>query len=370
MKILVTGGAGFIGSFIVDRLLQKGHEVRIFDNLDPQVHPNREKPTYLNKNVHFIFGDVLDYKALANAIQGIDVIFHKAAAVGVGQSQYQIKHYTDVNIGGTANLLDILANQKHTVQKLIVAASMSSYGEGLYVCSQCGKVRPPIRQEKQLLKKKWELYCPQCQTILIPSRIPETQTRHCQSMYAIGKMVQEEMVLNFGKTYELPTVALRYFNVYGPRQSLSNPYTGVAAIFMSRIKNHKSPVIYEDGLQTRDFISVHDIVEANMLAMEKKEANDEAFNVGTGQGLPVIEIAHILSELYGISVAPEVMFQFRKGDIRHCVADISKIQSYLGFHPKVSFKEGMKELIEYSRTCEAKDHFEQAAQELRSRGLV
>ncbi|MBI3019619.1 MAG: SDR family NAD(P)-dependent oxidoreductase [Deltaproteobacteria bacterium] len=370
MKILVTGGAGFIGSFLVDRLVRDGHEVRVYDNLDPQVHLHQKKPSYLSPEVEFIQGDVRDVDRLAKALEGIEIIFHEAAAVGVGQSQYQIKHYMDVNTGGTANLLDILANRKHRVQKMMVAASMSSYGEGCYRCARCGVMRPPVRTEEQLTKKEWELHCPQCQNVLTPLPIPETAERHCQSIYALSKLDQEEMVLNFGKTYHLPTVALRYFNVYGPRQSLSNPYTGVAAIFMSRIKNNHSPVVYEDGLQTRDFISVHDIVEANILAMSKPEADDEAFNVGSGVPLMILDIAKVLIELYGSSVQTQVMDQFRKGDIRHCIADISKIKMKLGFSPKVSFQEGMKELIRYSQECEAVDLFDQASQELKARGLA
>lgn len=370
MKILVTGGAGFIGSFLVDRLIQEGHTVRVYDNLDPQVHLHQKKPSYVSQEAEFIQGDVRDYDALAKAIEGMEIIFHEAAAVGVGQSQYQIKHYMDVNTGGTANLLDILANRKHRVEKIMVAASMSSYGEGGYRCTQCGEVRPPVRSEKQLAKKHWELVCPQCQSVLMPIPIAETAERQCQSLYALSKMDQEEMVLNFAKTYHIPAVALRYFNVYGPRQSLSNPYTGVAAIFMSRIKNNHSPVVYEDGLQTRDFISVHDIVEANILAMSKKEADYDVFNVGSGQQLTILDIAQVLIQLYGSTLQPQVTEQFRKGDIRHCIADISKIKMTLNFKPKVSFQDGMKELIRYSQEVEAIDLFDKASQELRARGLA
>ncbi len=370
MKILVTGGAGFIASFLIDRLVKEGHEVRIFDNLDPQVHVDQKKPSYLNPNAEFILGDVRDREALSKAIQNCDVIFHEAAAVGVGQSQYQIKHYVDVNTGGTANLLDILANEKHRVQKLIVAASMSSYGEGLYQCKKCGLVRPPLRSSVQLEKRQWEMMCARCPVPLESIPIPETAERQCQSIYAITKMDQEEMVLNFGKTYGVPSVALRYFNAFGPRQSLSNPYTGVAAIFMSRIKNGKRPIVYEDGLQTRDFISVHDIVSANILAMNKNEANFEAFNVGRGIGLSVSEIAKVLAKLYESSIEPEITHQFRKGDIRHCIADTRKIQTHLGFKPQISFEDGMRELIDYAHQTTATDFFDQATQELRSRGLA
>ena len=281
MKVLVTGGAGFIGSFIVDELLRRGHQVRIFDNLDPQVHPNSTKPAYLNPEAEFIQGDVRNIDALRNAMQGQEVIFHEAAAVGMGQSQYQIKHYVDVNTGGTANLLDLLVNTNHSVQKVIVAASQSSYGEGMCKSPALGGVKPDFRREEQLKNGRWEHECPKTGSVMKPVPTPETASLDCRAIYAITKRDQEDMLLSIGSTYRIPCVALRYFNVYGPRQSLSNPYTGVLAIFMSRLANGKPPVIYEDGMQSRDFISVHDIVQANLLAMEK-EANYEVFNVGSG----------------------------------------------------------------------------------------
>lgn len=370
MKILVTGGAGFIGSFIVDRLVKDGHEVRIFDNLDPQVHPGSEPPDYLNGEAEFVRGDVRDREALEGALRDIEVVFHEAAAVGVGQSQYRISHYTDVNIGGTANLLDIIVNTENRVAKLIVPASMSSYGEGPYECPVHGKMTVTPRPEEQLKKGEWELKCPECGKELKPLPASEEHPFVCESIYAITKRVQEDMVLNIGKTYDLPVVSLRYFNVYGPRQSLSNPYTGVAAIFMSRIKNDHRPLIFEDGLQSRDFISVHDIVEANMLAWKKDEANYRAYNVGTGNSMPVLEIAKILNDLYGKEIEPEIAKKYRKGDIRHCFSDISRIKSELGFAPAVSFKEGMQELIEWSKTAESTDMVDRATEELREKGLI
>ncbi len=370
MRILVTGGAGFIGSFIVDKLIELGHTVRIFDNLDEQVHPNSKKPDYLNKNAEFILGDVRDYDAFKKVCLDVDVIFHKAAAVGVGQSQYKIKHYVDVNTGGTANLLDILVNNKNKVKKLIVAASMSSYGEGYYNCKKCGRVTPSLRSLPQMQSGDWELKCPICGINVNPLPTDEKKELASNSIYAISKKDQEEMCLNIGKAYNIPTVALRYFNVYGPRQSLSNPYTGVAAIFMSRIKNNNAPYIYEDGLQSRDFISVHDIVQANMLAMQKPEANYEMFNVGTGKPIAIKDIALILAKLYGKNIEPIIANKFRQGDVRYCYADISKITKKLGFKPKVSFEKGMKELIEWAKTAQSEDKFEQAAGELAAKGLV
>ncbi|GAK60953.1 NAD-dependent epimerase/dehydratase [Candidatus Vecturithrix granuli] len=366
---LVTGGAGFIGSFLVDELIRRGYSVRIYDNLEPQVHPGGKTPQYLNPEAEFIQADIRDYDRLKNAMEGIDVIFHQAAMVGVGQSQYQVKRYVDVNIGGTANVLDILANERTKVSKIIVAASMSSYGEGQYECEECGTVTPALRSEEQMAEQVWELICPLCLEKVTPMPTNEEKKLECQSTYAITKKNQEEMVLNVGATYGIPAVALRYFNVYGPRQSLSNPYTGVAAIFLSRIKHGQSPVVFEDGLQTRDFVSVHDIVQANILAMED-ETLSGYFNIGTGQPRTIRGIAETLTTLYGKKVSPEITGKFRKGDIRHCVADISKAKMLLEYEPQVTFEQGMQELIAWSTTAESLDKFEEARQELEKRGLV
>lgn len=366
---LVTGGAGFIGSFIVDELIKQGYKVKIYDNLDPQVHPGGKVPIHLNKEAELTRGDVRDYDALKKALDGVEVVFHEAAAVGVGQSQYQIKHYVDVNIGGTTNLLDIIANEKTKVSKIIVAASMSSYGEGQYECGDCGIVTPALRSEKQMAEQDWNLYCPLCLETVNFMPTSEEKRLECSSIYAITKKNQEEMVLNIGATYGIPAVALRYFNVYGPRQSLSNPYTGVAAIFLSRIKHDNPPVVYEDGLQTRDFVSVHDIVRANIMAMEN-ELLSGYYNIGTGQPRTIRGIAELLISLYEKEISPEITGKFRKGDIRHCFADISKAQAAFGFEPQVNFEDGMRELIEWSTTAESADKFEEARRELLKRGLV
>lgn len=371
MKVLVTGGAGFIGSFIVDELVKKGHDVVILDNLDPQVHLMGKIPAYLNKKAKFIKGDVLKMQDLKKAMDGVEVIFHEAAAVGVGQSMYKVSHYVETNQIGTANILNLLVNSSHNVKKIIVAASMNSYGEGLYKCEECGEVRPPLRSEDQLSKREWELKCPACGKEAAPIPIPETAAQNCNSIYAITKKNQEEMVLNIGKAYGIPSVALRYFNVYGPRQSLSNPYTGVAAIFLSMIKNNNKPFIYEDGLQTRDFISVHDIARANILAMEQNSANYEVFNVGNGNKTMTINfIAETIAKACKSSIKPEITCKFRKGDVRHCFSDITKIREKLGFEPKTSFEEGMRELIEWSKGEKAVDNADKAAKELKEKGLI
>ena len=353
----------------MDKLVQRGHRTKIYDNLTPQVHPHGDMPDYINWDAEFIHGDVRDYDNLKHALDGVDVVFHEAAAVGVGQSQYQVKQYVDVNIGGTANLLDILANEKTQVSKLIVAASMSSYGEGQYACGACGDVTPPLRSVEQMEQQDWEMHCPHCRAILRAVPTSENKLLECNSIYAITKKVQEEMVLNIGTTYGIPAVALRYFNVYGPRQSLSNPYTGVAAIFLSRIKNDHAPVIFEDGGQTRDFVSVHDIVHGNLLAMEH-ESLSGAYNIGNGVPRSIAGIAETLISLYGKTLTPEVTHSFRKGDIRHCVADITKAANQLGYTPQVAFEDGMQELLRWSETAQSQDKFEEARKELQQRGLV
>lgn len=369
-KILVTGGAGFIGSYIVDLLVENGDEVFIFDNLDPQVHPNSIQPDYLNKNAHFTQGDVRDIEALAKAVENAEQVYHMAAAVGVGQSMYQIAKYVEVNTLGTANLLDVLTNRKNRVQKVLVAGSMSSYGEGRYRCLTHGLIDPPLRTEEQMAEGAWELTCPECEDILLPVLTDESKPQDCNSIYATTKKDQEEMTIMWGKAYSIPTTALRFFNVYGPRQSLSNPYTGVCAIFLSRLLNGKPPVIYEDGLQSRDFISVKDIARASFSSMNDEWADHKVFNVGNGIPLTIKKIAETLAEILGIEIEPNITQEFRKGDVRHCIADISKIRGTLGYVPKISFKDGMKELIEWTKSTQSADGYEKASSELEKHGLL
>jgi len=372
-RILVTGGAGFIGSHLVDKLIELGHQVRVFDNLEMQVHGGEQKiPEYLNKECEFIKGDIRDRGKLEKALDEIEIIFHEASAVGVGQSMYKIYGYVETNTLGTANLLDILVNKKdNKVEKLIIASSMSVYGEGKYICNKCGAIFPKLRFLEQLKKREWEMRCPICSQIVKPVPTDEDKPLYPTSIYAISKRDQEEMCLNVGRAYKIPTVALRYFNVYGPRQALSNPYTGVAAIFSSRIKNHHNPIVFEDGLQSRDFIYVSDIVQANILAMEKEEANFEVFNVGTGRKLTILDIANILIEKLGRdNLKPKVVSEYREGDIRHCYADISKIKEKLGYEPKIKFEEGITEFINWAEKQKIVDYFEKSKKELEERGLT
>jgi len=370
MKILVTGGAGFIGSHITDALIERGHSVRVYDSLTPQVHTQQGIPEYLNEEAEFIDADIRDGDALKKAIKDVEVIFHEASAVGVGQSMYQIHHYTDVNALGTANLLDILANEKHSVGKLIIAASMSEYGEGAYECEDCGIVYPTHRDAEQLRQRQWEMLCSNCSRTTVPVATSEDKPLNPTSIYAISKQIQEQMCLCACQAYDIPVVALRYFNIYGTRQSLSNPYTGVMAIFSSRILNNNAPLIFEDGLQSRDFVHVSDIVQANLLAMENDEANGQIFNVGTGQAVTILGIAEELISAMDSDLKPEIANKFRAGDIRHCFADISKIQSVLGYEPTVTLDAGIEELVAWGKGQDAVDKFDMASSELRDRGMV
>lgn len=370
MKVLVTGGAGFIGSFLVDRLVKEGHDVTIYDNLEPQVHQGK-KPDYINKEAKLIKADICDKNKLDKTLQSIDIVFHKAAMVGIGQSMYQIDKYTKVNAYGTAVLLDLIVNKhRNHIQKLIVAASMSEYGEGLYYCKKCANLKPDLRNEKNITKRKWELFCPKGHGVLQPKPTPESLPLHCNSIYALNKRDQEDMTIVIGKAFNIPVVALRYFNVYGPRQSLSNPYTGVAAIFISRVKAQKNPVIFEDGEQSRDFISVHDVVSANIAVMNSDSANYQVFNVGSGKKITIKEIAHTIIKLMGNKVEINVTKDYRKGDIRHCFANISKIKKALNWRPQIDLKKGMKELIKWSENAQSKDLFEQAQKILKVKGVV
>ncbi|MEE8168522.1 MAG: NAD-dependent epimerase/dehydratase family protein [Candidatus Hydrothermarchaeales archaeon] len=366
-KVLVTGGAGFIGSHLVDELV-KNNEVTILDNLNPQVH--RGLPSYLNENAKFIKGDVGD-EGLKDLVMESEIIFHEASAVGVGQSMYQIQSYVNDNTYATSKLLQILVNEEHDVKKLIVASSMSIYGEGKYECDECGIVYPKLRSKEQLKAGEWEMKCPSCGREAIPLATDENKPLHPTSIYAITKRDQEEMCLVVGEAYGIPTVALRYFNVYGSRQALSNPYTGVCAIFSSRIRNNHPPVIYEDGLQSRDFVSVHDIVQANILAL-KRNADYQAFNVGTGKPVNISEIADVLISLYGKDLSPVIVNKFREGDIRHCYADISRIKR-LGYKPETEFRDGMQKLVQWvnaQSADEVEDLFEKAQAELEKRKLI
>jgi dTDP-L-rhamnose 4-epimerase len=369
-RVLITGGAGFVGSHLADGLLETGHEVRVFDNLTPQVHPDGP-PDYLSPDVEMVVGDVRDLDAMKAAVAGIDVIFHLAARVGVGQSMYEITHYMGTNTQGTAILLQALLDTKSNVEKLVTASSMSIYGEGKYICRECGgEAAPSPRHIEQLKAKSWEMLCPVCGHGLTPIATDESKPLQCTSVYALSKKDQEEMTLLFGRTYGLPVVALRYFNIYGTRQALSNPYTGVAAIFASRLLNRRSPMIFEDGRQMRDFVSVHDVVQANMLAMERRDGDGMALNIGSGSPISIADVADELTRCLGKSIPAEITGKYRAGDIRHCFADISAARRVLGYEPRYRFAEGIAELAEWLRSQSAMDKAADMVHELTSYGLT
>jgi dTDP-L-rhamnose 4-epimerase len=369
MNILVTGGAGFIGSHLVDALVKRGHRVRVLDALVPQVHEEGE-PRNVNPAAEFVRGDVCDGELLARALDGVEVVYHQAAEVGVGQSMYEIQKYVRANDYGTAVLLETLSERRSRIRKLIVASSMSIYGEGAYECLGCGVVNPHLRLTSQLVRREWEFSCPTCQQILKPLPTNEDKPLFPTSVYAITKQDQEQFCLVVGRAYGIPTVALRYFNVYGPRQALSNPYTGICAIFSSRLLQDQSPMIFEDGEQTRDFVHVNDIVQANLLALEKDGADYQAVNIGTGHATSVSQMARLLTEGLGKDLQPEVVGKYREGDIRHCFADISRARRLLGYEPKVSLEQGIPELLNWVREQNATDRVAQATIELESRQLV
>ncbi len=370
-QILITGGAGFVGSHLADGLLAAGHKVRVLDDLTPQVHP-QGPPDYLSPQVELIVGDVRDPNRLREVLEGVDVIFHFAATVGVGQSMYEISRYMSVNTQGTAELLQAMLDTKMTPQKLVVASSMSIYGEGQYGCSQCGKTAsPPVRPVSQLKAGAWDLHCAACGGVLAPQATLETKPSEINSIYALSKRDQEDMCLIFGRTYGIPVTALRFFNIYGTRQALSNPYTGVAAIFASRLINGLNPLVFEDGEQQRDFVSVHDIVRANMLAMERPESNDEVINIGCGQPIKIRRVAELLAASLGREdLVPVITQKYRAGDIRHCFADLTKARRLLGYEPQVSHEQGFRELAEWLAGQEAEDKAETMMKELTAYGLT
>ncbi|NOT25603.1 MAG: NAD-dependent epimerase/dehydratase family protein [Acidobacteria bacterium] len=371
-SILVTGGAGYIGSHLVDRLCTRGYSVTVLDSLEPQVHRSGTWPSYANPKVRYVQGDVRDRAVFEPLVVSSDAVVHFGAAVSVGQSMYQVDRYVDVNTRGTALLLDILVNAKHNVQKLLVASSIGVYGEGAYHCATCGPVAPGIRPTEQLAERDWEQHCPRCGKHVISIPTPEDKALYRDNIYSMTKYHQEEMVLLIGKTYGIPAVAPRFFNVYGPRQSLSNPYAGVAAIWLSRLLNGKQPVVFEDGGQLRDFVSIHDVVDCLVLMLEKSGADFLPVNVGSGEVVTILNIAKLLARLLGSSIEPLVTETGRKFDIRHNTADITCARTTLGFEPKVSLEQGFSELIEWAKTTPdaAEDFFDRALRELQDKGLL
>ena len=360
--VLITGGAGFIGSHLADELLRCGYRVRALDSLVEQVHDGG-RPDYLDPNVELLAGDVRDRETLERALDGVEIVVHLAARVGVGQSMYEIAEYAAANTAGTATLLETLIDRN--VSRLVVASSMSVYGEGLYLDSDGAPVVDAARTREQLARGEWEPG-----EGLRPVPTPEWKAPSLTSVYALTKYDQERLCLIWGESYGVPTVALRFFNVYGPRQALSNPYTGVLAIFAARLLNGNRPLVFEDGEQRRDFVSVRDVARATRLALESEDAGGRVLNVGSGRSASVREIAALLADALGVRIEPVVTGEARAGDIRHCFADVALARATLGFEAQVELEEGIAELVEWLAGQEPEDRVEDAQAELKRRGLT
>lgn len=373
-SVLITGGAGFIGSNLALVLLNRGHSVRILDNLSPQIHgvDALQSPLYqsIKDKVDFIRGDVTNESDLILALKDVDTVVHLAAETGTGQSMYAIRHYTDVNVSGTALLLEIIANNKNSIKRLVVASSRAVYGEGRYHCQLHGCVYPDARRSENMERGDFEVHCPQCDghVKLVPT--DETTPVRPSSIYGITKLNQEQMFLTVGRAKEISTIAYRYQNVYGPGQSLSNPYTGILSIFSTRIRNEKGINIFEDGLESRDFVHIDDVVAATVSGIECSGEIIEVFNVGSGVATNVLDVANSLQTLFNKSIPIEISGQFRIGDIRHNLADLTHIKSVLGWAPEIPFKDGLARFVDWAKNEEIQyDRYEESLAELKSRGL-
>src|SRR5215467_4174355 len=371
MRVLITGGAGFIGSHLADRLLSEGNDVRALDNLDGQVHGNGTRPDYLDPSVELHVGDVRDRASVSRALDGVDAVYHFAAAVGVGQSMYEIERYTSINAIGAAVVLEAVLERREAIRKLVVASSMSIYGEGQYRNPRTEEsgIAPGIRPETQLAAQQWELLADDGGP-LEPEPTAETKPLRPTSVYAVNKRDHEELFLSVGAAYGVPTVALRFFNVYGERQALSNPYTGVAAIFSSRLLNDNRPLVFEDGRQTRDFIDVRDLVRGCALALTTDGADGSVVNLGTGRATSIVEVADAIAAGLDKEIEPEIVEQYRAGDIRHCFADTRLAQERLGFRSEIAFDDGMRDLLAWLEGQEAVDAVDAAREQLVARGLA
>ena len=374
-KVLITGGAGFIGSNIALKLIKKGYGVTVLDSLSEQIHganPEKTSPLYqsIKDKVKFIKGDVNNRADWEQAIKDIDYVIHLAAETGTGQSMYEIKKYVDTNIGGTALLLDILTNTKHHVKRVVVAESRAIYGEGKYLCPKCGDVYPLERKDEDMAKGDFECKCPKCGSEVKLVATTEDSAIHPSSVYGISKQVQGQLVHLVCKSIGVESVSFRYQNVYGPGQSLTNPYTGILSIFSTRIKNGNGLNIFEDGKETRDFVYIDDVVDATILGMEVPEANGHVFNIGTGVATDVLTVANTLCEKYGIKVPITVSGNYRLGDIRHNYADITLAREILGFNPKWNFSDGIEQFTKWVNQQEIQDdRYEASIEEMKNKGL-
>lgn len=372
--VLVTGGAGFIGSHVVDELIARGFDVRVFDNLDPQVHGDDAKPpAYLNPRCEFVQGDIRDRKALSDAMRGVRRVVHLAASVSSAQSMYQAEKYCDVNVRGTGALIDAMANISPRPVSLVLASSCTVYGEGSYECTTHGVFAGGFRDPQRIAERKWEIVCPSCGRECKPVATPEDRPLTPATVYAITKRTLEDLALVFGRIFGVRTLSLRYFGVYGPRQSLSNPYTGAVVNFLTRIANQRAPLVFEDGHQSRDFVFVKDVARATALAVTSDTAASGAYNVCTGNSVTVLQVIDALYEAFGTPPSErksEILYQWRAGDIRHCFADTSKLRREVGFEPGTSFVQGIREVVEWARQQKVfVDRTDAALHDLTSRGL-
>jgi dTDP-L-rhamnose 4-epimerase len=367
-SVLVTGGAGFIGSHLVDALLERGERVRVLDNLDPLAHESGAARLSAEAELHV--GDLLDPSAVARALTGVDRVFHLGGVVGNGESMINVRRAVDANTAGTATLLEELLARRDRVRRLVVASSMVVYGEGSYRCPEHGPVPPARRTDEQLRRREWEPRCELCRAELVPVATAEDAPLRPTSVYGITKRDQEELALVLGRAYGLEAVALRYLNTYGPRQALGNPYTGVAAIFAARLLNGRRPLVFEDGNQIRDLVHVSDVVRATMAGMEAPAAPGHAINVATGSQVRVIELALELTAALGSDLEPEVTGEFRAGDLRHCFADVTRARELLGFEARRTLAEGLPELAEWVARQSTVERGDEALAQLRAQGLV
>ncbi len=370
-RVLVTGGAGFIGSHLVDALLARGEAVRILDNLDPLAHPSGEPPAHLDPEAELVVGDLRSADDVAGVLGGVDRVYHLGGIVGNGESMVNVRKAIDSNAGGTATLLEAVIARREEVRRVVVASSMVVYGEGSYRCPEHGIVVPGLRPLAQLRERLWEPLCPRCDRDLEPVPVSEEAPLRPVSVYGISKRDTEELALVLGEAYGFEAVALRYLNAYGPRQALANPYTGVAAIFSARLLGGKAPRVFEDGRQIRDLVHVSDIVAATLAAMDAAGAPGHAFNVCTGQRIRIGELAAKLADLLAPDLQPEITGEFRAGDIRHCFADPTTARELLGFEARTRIEDGLPELVEWvARQSEIGERGDEALEGLRRAGLV
>jgi dTDP-L-rhamnose 4-epimerase len=367
---LVTGGAGFIGSHLVDALLTRGRRVRVLDSLDPLAHPSGAPPAHLAADAELMIGDLRDADTVARAVEDVDAVFHLGGVVGNGESLVNIRRAVDANCGGTATLMEAVLARRDRIRRVVVASSVVVYGEGVARCPEHGELRSPTRSVEQLRAREWEPRCRRCGRELTPVACREEHPLRPLSVYAITKRDQEELALTLGRAYGLEAVALRYNNVYGPRQALGNPYTGVAAIFAARALAGRAPIVFEDGGQLRDLVHVSDVVAATLTAMDAQAAPGRALNVSTGRTIRVGELARAILRELGSDLEPDVTGEYRAGDVRHWFADPSAAREVLGFRAAARFEDRLPELVEWAAAQPVEEVGDDALAGLRARGLV